>query len=163
MELALNEVKVQAKKLLKAIKRDPILQQHMAPQLKRLEIKDGDDLQLKHCLTMLSQQIGFASWHHAQKVLSGNEDLHSTPDMGKVFYTKACGGLINLWFAQYQQAKTVLSENPSSRWLIPYQKQFIIVDKDYLNLLKVSKGCEGYWQDINHDLYGGTIAKLGIN
>jgi hypothetical protein len=155
MEIALNEVKTQAKKLLKAIKTDTALQQKLAVPLKTFQLESIEALQLKHCLTLVSQQLGFSSWHHAQTILSGSQTLANRPDMGTAFYTKACGGLINLWFADYLQAKAVLNNQATTRWLLPYQKQFIVVEKDYLDLLKMSEGCEKWWHDINHDLYGG--------
>ncbi len=75
--------------------------------------------------------------------------------MGKAFYTEACLGLINQWFSDYDQAIAALAREASTSWLIPYQKQFIVVKKEYLGLLNAVEGCDRWWQDINHDLYGG--------
>lgn len=155
MEIAINEVKTQARKLLKALKTDQTLQQKMALQLKKNKFGPISELQLKHCLTLISQQLGFSNWPHAQRILSGNEQLENRPDMGSAFYTKACDGLLNQWFAEYELAKAVLTMQPSTSWLIPYQKQFIVVTRDYLALLNVSDDCEQWWQEIGHDLFAG--------
>ena len=59
MELAINEVKTQAKKLLKALRLDSELLLTMKVSLKKLSLSSQDDLRLKHCLTIVSQQLGF--------------------------------------------------------------------------------------------------------
>jgi hypothetical protein len=155
MEIALKELKTQAKKLLKALKADNNLKQKFAANLKKLQLDNVSEVQLKHCQSLVSQNLGFANWQHAQLVLSGNEKLENKPDMGKVFYTKACGGLINQWFADYGQAKEALAMHVEKSWLIPYQRQFIVVGRDYLSLLNLSEGLAQDWQNIDNDLYEG--------
>jgi hypothetical protein len=155
MEIAINEVKTQAKKLLKAFKTDHTLQQKMALQFKKNHLETISKVQLKHCFTLISQQLGFIDWHHAQRVLSGNAQLENQPDMGTTFYKSACGGLLNQWFSDYEQAKAALAMQPSTSWLIPYQKQFIVVTRDYLKALNINEDYEKCLQTIGHDLFAG--------
>ena len=74
MELALNEVKTQAKKLLKALKIDSNLKLSMEIPLKKVGLSLPAEIKLKHCLAIISQQLGFDNWHHAQDILSGTQD-----------------------------------------------------------------------------------------
>ena len=134
MELALNEVKTQAKKLLKALRQDNELMLTIKFSLKKLSLSSLDDLRLKHCLTIVSQQLGFDNWHHAQHTLSGNVETGTTLSMGTFLYPKGCGAFINEWFADYQQAKSNLVNEPQNKWLLPYKNQFIVVEKEFISL-----------------------------
>ena len=75
MELALNELKTQAKKLLKALRSNDELQLTMQRSLKKLSLSSLDELKLKHCLTLVSQQLGFDNWHDVQDILTGNKSV----------------------------------------------------------------------------------------
>jgi hypothetical protein len=154
MELALNEVKTQAKKLCKAIKSDPNTLVKLKRSLKRTLVIP-DEIKLKHCLLIISQQLGFKDWHHAQLILSGKQSLKDMPDMGKIFSNQACNKYINLWFVDYQQAKVTLSQQKNTSWLVPFKKQFIVVKKEYLLTLNISNNIEKLTTEINHDLYQG--------
>ena len=54
MEYALQEVKTQAKKLLKALKLDPSLVRAMQIPLKKIAVSSLEALKLKHCLSPVS-------------------------------------------------------------------------------------------------------------
>lgn len=152
MELALNEVKTQAKKLLKALKSDDELQQTMQLPLKKLSLSSLDELKLKHCLTIVSQQLGFDNWHHAQDILSGNKKTITPMVMGTFFYPKGSGGFINEWFADYQLAKSTLANTTTQKWLLPYKNQFIVVEKEYISLFNIDKKLIKLWGDIGHNM-----------
>ena len=155
MELALNEVKTQAKKLLKALRMDSNLLLTMEKPLKKVALPLADEVKLKHCLAMVSQQLGFDNWHHAQDVLSGNKINAEGLVMGSFFYPKWADGYINEWFSDYQQAEKVLLDNPTEKWLLPYKNQYIVVSKDYVSAFKLDKKSQLLWTEINHDMVAG--------
>ncbi|MCJ8319203.1 MAG: hypothetical protein MJK12_06195 [Colwellia sp.] len=155
MEFALNEVKTQAKKLLKAIRVDSELLPKMELALKKLGLSLLDEIKLKHCLTIVSQQLGFDNWHHARDVLSGSKNPVEALDMGTLFYPKGADSFINEWFANYQQAKNTLSEQPAGKWLLPYKNQFIVVKKDYISTFRLDANLTLLWPDIDHNMVEG--------
>lgn len=157
MELALNEVKTQAKKLLKASRIDGDLDEKVKISLKKLALSSTSlaELKLKHCLTYVSQQLGFDNWHHAQDVLSGSKKPTSALDMGSFFYPKGAGGFINEWFVDYQQAKNTLNAQQHSKWLLPYKKQFIVVEKNYIDVFQISSKSTFLWAELSNDMVAG--------
>jgi hypothetical protein len=57
MELALNEAKIQAKKLCKAVKADPNILTKLKISLKSIQVVSASDIQLKHCQLIISRQL----------------------------------------------------------------------------------------------------------
>lgn len=80
MELTSNELKTQAKILLKALKVNDFLATKMQKSLDKFAMRPLDYLQLKHCLTPVSHQLGFTNWYHAQlyylPIKNGRTDQH---------------------------------------------------------------------------------------
>lgn len=152
MEYALQEVKTQAKKLLKALKSDPSLVKSMQIPLKEVAVSSLEELKLKHCLGLLSMELGFKNWHEAQQLLSGRQQSLVMINMGSFFYPKGCGGFINEWFADYSQAKNTLVKSVESKWLLPYKKQFIVVEQEYIAVFKLNKELMSSWREIKHDM-----------
>lgn len=152
MELALNEVKTQAKKLLKAVKTDSNLLSTMKLPLKKLSIPISAEIKLKHCLTIIAYQLGFENWHHAQDVLSGSKKSIQTLDMGTFFYPRGADFFINEWFAHYEQAQNVLAKSAGEKWLLPYKQQFIVVKKEYISALQPNSNLTELWKDTNHNM-----------
>jgi hypothetical protein len=152
MEYALQEVKTQAKKLLKAFKSDPSLVRAMQIPLKKIAVSSLEELKLKHCLSLVAIELGFKDWHEAQQLLSGNKQQLMTINMGSFFYPKGCGGFINEWFADYTQARNTLVNSPTSKWLLPYKNQFIVVEKEYIEVFKLDKALLSSWAKIEHDM-----------
>ena len=151
MELAINEVKIQAKKLLKTLKSDEdAFESH--PQLAKMGITHQDDLQLKHTLTIIAITLGFKQWQQASAVLSGQLDKSTPQQMGTLFYPKAGHGLTNEWFADYQAAKTVLDGSDNSKWLFPYKNQFIVVDTNFLAAFRFDDKTRQLLSLINRDM-----------
>jgi len=155
MELAINEVKTQAKKLLKALRQDSELLLTMKLPLKKLSLSSLDDLRLKHCLTIVSQQLGFDNWHHAQNTLSGNVKAGTPLGMGTFLYPKGCGAFINEWFADYEQAKNTLVNEAENKWLLPYKNQFIVVEKEFISLFHIDNKLKKLWSEIDHNMAEG--------
>ncbi|WP_206486285.1 hypothetical protein [Thalassotalea sp. G2M2-11] len=153
MNLALNESKTQAKRLLKSLKSTEILPNEIAGMLKKLGVTSITQLQLKHCLALIAQRLGFASWHHAQELFSGKASIADQPDMGTLFYKGTCSTFLNLWFSDYQEAKQALTTNPENTWLVPYKKQFIVVKREYLTALQLTEENIALLNKVQHDLY----------
>ncbi|KGJ88457.1 hypothetical protein [Colwellia psychrerythraea] len=152
MEYALQEVKTQAKKLLKALKSEPSLVIAMQIPLKKINIASPELLKLKHCLVLVSMELGFKDWHEAQLLLSGSNKQLIATNMGSFFYPKGCGGFINEWFADYTQARKILVNSATSKWLLPYKNQFIVVEKEYIEVFKLNKDLMSYWAEVKHDM-----------
>lgn len=150
MELALNEIKIQAKKRLKLLKSDTdsFINEKI---LKQIGVIDQDDVQLKHALTIVSRQLGFSTWQQASSVLSGARPTNPINDMGTLFYPKTCHGLTNEWFADYASAKAVLLAD-NHKWLFPYKRQFIVGDANYLAAFRFKPEISALFDDINHDM-----------
>jgi len=152
MEYALQEVKTQAKKLLKALKSEPSLVKAMQLPLKKIDVSSPEALKLKHCLGLVSMELGFKDWHETQQLLSGSKPELATINMGSFFYPKGCGGFINEWFADYSQARNILVNSAISKWLLPYKNQFIVVEQEYIEVFKLDKALLSSWAEIEHDM-----------
>jgi len=152
MEYALNEVKIQAKKLLKALQADNELQDRLQQSWRKLALANLDELKLKHCLKLIANQLGFVNWQQAQGALTGCNTEEEPLNMGTFFYPKGGGAFINEWFSDYQQAKEVLAKHPKNKWLLPYKNQFIIVGQDYIKVFKLDEKLMQLWSDIEHDM-----------
>lgn len=152
MEYALQEVKTQAKKLLKALKSEPSLVTAMQIPLKKINIASPELLKLKHCLVLVSMELGFKDWHEAQQLLSGSKPELTIINMGSFFYPRGCGGFINEWFADYAQAKNALINSATSKWLLPYKNQFIVVEQEYIAMFKLDEALLSSWAKIEHDM-----------
>lgn len=155
MKLAVNEVKTQAKKLFKALNENEDLLQTMQLPLKRVSVSSLTQLKLKHCLSMVSHQLGFDSWQDAHEILSGKLSPIESCNMGSFFYPKSCGAFINEWFVDYQQAKNILLKDETSKWLLPYKNQYIVVKKSYIDVFKLNQEVTALWAKICHDMVEG--------
>lgn len=151
MELALNELKIQAKKRLKLLKSDTDSFTH-EKILKQIGVNHQNDVQLKHALTIVSRQLGFSTWQQTSSVLSGARQTNPVNDMGTLFYPKAGHGLTNEWFADYASAYAVLMADYDNKWLFPYKNQFIVGDANYLAAFRFEPEIILLLEDINHDM-----------
>jgi len=155
MELAINEVKTQAKKLLKALKVDGDLERKMQLPLKKLAVTSIDELKLKHCLSLVSMELGFTNWHQAKDVLSGNVEPLAVNNMGSFFYPKSCGSFINEWFADYQVAKSTVENSSQAKWLLPYKNQYVVVKQDYINAFNLESRLTPLWTELERNMVAG--------
>jgi hypothetical protein len=155
MNLAIKELKIQAKRLLKSIKAGDEVSTKIQRHLKILNIESIGEIKLKHCHFFIAKKFNFDSWQQAQQVLSGNEVSNATINMGTIFHSSRCDALINLWFATYAEAETALAFDGNNRWLIPYKQQYIVVNREYLKMIGIDDSYEEQWGNINHDLVKG--------
>jgi hypothetical protein len=116
---SLSEAKIQASKLLKALQSEDATKAakrfQCLPEFAILSVSEilQHDIKRKHALQVIALENGFASWL----------DL-------KIQIRFIVGGYLNLWFANYSEAKSHLQQ--SGGFLLPYKKQFFICNATYL-------------------------------
>lgn len=135
MNLALDEFKVKAKKLHKALKANP---------------SNEKPIQLKDCLTLLSVNIGFASWQHASDYLRGKAGNVARANHGTLWYEHACCALTNSWFSTYDEALSF-----KTGYVLPFKTQFVGADNEYLTLLGLDASDIGLVHQLDGDLVQG--------
>jgi hypothetical protein len=105
------------------------------PELRRADAAGlalaADDVHRKHCLAVVACECGFASWDHAKRVLDG--DPHEK-DFGTLLYDHRDSGILNHWFASYDEARALL-DGSSQRYLLAYARHFFVVDRHYVQAL----------------------------
>lgn len=113
-----------------------------------------ETLQRRHCLSALAKTLGFGSWPHAKSVLSGEallragEPVHPGPDLGTLMHRELGGAYWNIWSASYAEARDIRAEHGG--YLLPYRKQFLIVEGHYLEALGLDPG-DPDWERIGRD------------
>ena len=91
-------------------------------------VPDGETLQRRHCLHAVAVRLGFRSWPHATAVLQRTEPS----DWGILMY-RDNAGMTNIWSATYDEARNIHTR--SGGFLLPYARQFQIVEAPYIELL----------------------------
>jgi hypothetical protein len=120
-ELALNELKKQARRLGKAA------EQGSPAALQRLQPSGGD--QHKHCLLAVSREAGFRDWQQARAILSGTGQAGD--DFGTLWLGRPGGGFLNEWFARYGDARRSWEAQPGT-FLLPYKTQCVVVGRQLM-------------------------------
>ncbi len=122
-----EEYKIKASILLKSLKSNDI--ETVIKSIKRLqrlsefaELSPAEiipnDIKRKHALAVIAIENGFQSWN----------DLKSQINF-------VIGGFLNLWFANYAEAKSHLQTKGG--YLFPYKKQFFICEATYIKQLSL--------------------------
>lgn len=93
----------------------------------------GEDLRLRDCLNLVAKDAGFTNWDHARRVLNGEAEVGE--DMGTFWYDPRSKGLLNQWFASCEQARAALQATPRRCFLLPYKRQFMVVEDDFIREL----------------------------
>lgn len=103
------------------------------PEFFDLSISDilKKDIKYKHALKVIAIENGFQSW----------VDL-------KIQTNFIVGGYLNLWFANYSEAKSHLES--TGGFLLPYKKQFFICDAHYMKQIGFDPD-DPNWKKINYD------------
>jgi len=117
-------------------------------------------LRLSHCLNQAARDVGFANWDHGCRVLGGQ--AVPADDMGAFWHAPRCSTLLNLWFADYAQARSALASEPGT-YLLPYRRQFIVADDDFILELGLDPD-DAAWSRAGRDLVSayGTDAWLTL-
>jgi hypothetical protein len=104
----------------------------------------------KHCLAVVAREHGFSSWEHARRVLEGTP---GESDFGKLLYDAASGGHLNVWYADYAQAREHLDmarREGARRYLLAYGTQSFVSEAPFIETL----GLDPYdadWDAIDFD------------
>jgi hypothetical protein len=91
---------------------------------------------LTDCLHEAARQVGFQHWEHARRVLGGLARLGE--DMGSFWHAPRCSVLLNHWFADLGRAR--LAHAKSRSFLLPYQRQFVVVQEHFIRELALDPG-----------------------
>jgi hypothetical protein len=103
---------------------------------------------LRDCLIAVTREAGFSGWEQGLRVLGGQ--AVSGDDLGSFWHAPRCNGLLSHWFARHDQARECLALG-EHRVLLPYRRQFVVVDDHYLRELGLNIG-DGAWGDAGRDL-----------
>jgi hypothetical protein len=104
----------------------------------------------KHCLAVVAREHGFTSWDHARRVLEGSP---GESDFGNLLYDTATGAHLNVWYAEYGQARAHLDaarREGARRYLLAYRTQFFVSEAPFIEEL----GLDPYdadWDAIDFD------------
>ncbi|HYF21529.1 MAG TPA: hypothetical protein VEA40_26955 [Ramlibacter sp.] len=111
----------------------------------------ADDLRLRDVLHEVSREVGFQHWEHARRVLGGL--AQTGEDTGTFWHAPRTGILLNEWFARPEQAFAALQRQPRA-YLLPYRRQFMVVQADFVQELGVDP-LDGSWAQVGNDLVRG--------
>lgn len=132
----IEEIKVRAKLLQKRIEQgepEALERLRKLPELRKSNLEQLKEfaatIQRKHCFAVVSRELGFAGYQHAQRVLSGDE---AENDFGTMLYPSRCGAL-NHWYVDYQEARDLRAE--INGYLLAYKRHFFIVDGYFIEAL----------------------------
>lgn len=147
----IQEIKVRAEILQKRIEQGDAAAQkrlRILPELRKATpealLEFAAAIQRKHCFAVVSRELGFASYQHAQRVLAGEENEN---DFGTMLYPTRCGAL-NHWYANYQEARDLRAE--LNGYLLAYKRHFFIVDHFFIELLGLDPK-DPDWEAIGRD------------
>jgi hypothetical protein len=153
---ALAELKIRSKILLKAAGQND-------PETTRLLLNNGahnGPFKHKDGLELVSKRAGFKNWRHASQILSGSAQIGE--DMGTLWYDNRCQVFLNIWCRNYAEAKEQLALQVD-KIMVPYKKQFIIVDNDYVRALGLDTDMANFTTEINRDLAGSYGTSIWDN
>jgi hypothetical protein len=109
------------------------------PELRRGGVADlaamAHDVRLKHCLAVVARESGFSSWEHARRVLDGDSE---ETDLGTLLYGARDGGILNHWFAAYDEARALFDQaraGGSTRYLLAYKRHFFVAERPFIDAL----------------------------
>jgi len=88
-----------------------------------------EDVQRRHCLTVIAREAGFTDWPHAKRVLDGGDES----DFGSLLFPPRCDSHLNNWFRNHDEAAAVHTQ--VGGYLLAYKRQFVVVDRFYIEAL----------------------------
>jgi hypothetical protein len=104
----------------------------------------------KHCLSVVAREHGFTTWEHARRVLEG---WGREPDFGTLMYGPQGFGTLNVWFADYDEARAHLDEargGGQRPYLLAYRRQFFVADRGFVEALGLDPD-DADWEAIDCD------------
>lgn len=112
---------------------------HGLTQLSAVEIASA--VQRKHCLTAIALKLGAKDWNELQASLCASVG----EDFGTLLHVT---GYWNIWSASYAEAITIRADHGG--YLLPYKRQFMIVEDHYLDGLGIDARDED-WERIGRN------------
>ncbi len=104
----------------------------------------GAEAQRKHALAVVAREAGFPGW----KAVVDCFEAGQPESFASFLHPRRCHVFWNIWFAKYEEAATVREEHGG--YLLTYDKQFIVVDEDYITALGVDPS-DLRWEQIGRD------------
>ncbi len=141
---ALNELRIKAKLILKSYRTGMSSLPVWVLVDALIEPDKDSDIKLKHVLNAVAKKAGFTDWQHAVFVLDGN--WCPGDDAGTFWYSPKCRALLNIWCRNLTEAEEQLAELPETI-LLPYKKQFIVADEDFMSALGLDEHFHALKQD----------------
>lgn len=128
-----REIKIRAELLQRRMQQGDVRALRRLPAAREL-LQDEEALRAlartvrrKHCLHVVSVELGFRDYAHALRVLEGHA---SENDLGDLLCTSASGGYLNCWFKEHSEARQHKAQQGG--YLLAYRRQFLIVDAPYI-------------------------------
>jgi len=147
----IQEIKVRAEILHKRVEQgdtSALERLRILPELRKATAESLHEfaaaIQRKHCLAVVSRELGFSGYAHAQRVLSGDE---AESDFGTILYPKHSGAF-NHWYANYEEARDLRRE--INGYLLAYKRHFFIVDGYFVEALGLDPA-DPDWDAIGRD------------
>jgi hypothetical protein len=129
MNACITELKIRARLGLNALHAGDTALLDRARAVSGLSMPEQTPWKLRHTLSLAARSVGFRTWDQARNVLGGQASPGD--DMGAFWHSPRCESLLNHWFADVEAARVLLLKRPSLI-LLPYRKQFVVVDSPYL-------------------------------
>jgi len=145
MTRLLTELKTRARLRLNAARRAARGAAPAPPTVTRREPRLRDDLD------HVARDVGFAHWEHARRVLGGL--AAAGDDMGTFWHAPACQSMLSVWLSTHAEARAAL-QGDRGRYLLPYRRQFIVADADYVVELGLHPS-DPAWGEVRRDLVAG--------
>lgn len=138
------ELKTRARLRLNAARRGAAETPDQPPSTTGRPPRRGAEPRLRDCLNAVARDVGFLTWAQALRVLGGQASgAPGADDMGSFWHAPRCNGLLSHWFASYDRARECLALG-EHRVLVPYRRQFIVVDGHYLRELGLAPDDEAW-------------------
>ena len=134
MNACVDEMKTRARLGLNALNMGDMALLDRAQAVSGLRLPAPAQWKLRHTLTLVARSVGFRTWEQARCALGGYAERGD--DMGSFWHAPRCNSLLNHWFASYASASS-LQRSGAGLTLLPYRRQFMVVDRYYLRELGV--------------------------
>jgi hypothetical protein len=149
-EFLKNEAEILLKHLHKgdpqALTRFRTLELFQKPEMSLQDIQAG--AQLKHSLLLIALDNGYDSWGALKAALDEKAENSPLAEITEQFYPKHFTTYWNIWFANYRQAKKVLTEGKG--YLLPYKHQFFICEEHFVDSIGIPHTMQE-WKAIDRD------------
>jgi len=150
---ALDELKIQAKILLKSVKENhPTATQRLKRHYKYYQEGSVYQPKLKHCQQVVACESGFLDWQHAHQILSANDlNQDKQTSMGSFWHDHRCNALLNYWFSNYPEA-AIFHQGKPETYLFPYNHQFIVATQEYVQAIGLHELDPTLWHIVQNNL-----------